>query len=73
MEPFQIEVSILDDSKTLLVYPGPNKGTYDVFEDKRRLGIVYREPNQGGIWCSKDPIPMELINLIGDCIDAYEN
>ena len=73
MEPFQIEISILDDSKTLLVYPGPNKGTYDVFEDRRRLGIVYRDRSQGGIWCSKDPIPTELVNLIGDGIDAYEN
>lgn len=73
MEPFQIEISMLDDSKTLLVYPGPNKGTYDVFEDRRRLGIVYRDRSLGGIWCSKDPIPIELVNLIGDRIDAFEN
>jgi len=72
MEPFQIEISILDDSKTLLVYPGPNEGTYDVFEDRRRLGIVYRDPSQSGIWCSKDPLPMELVNMIGENIDAYE-
>jgi len=73
MEPFQIEINILDDSKTLLVYPGPNKGTYDVFEDGRRLGILYRDHSQGGIWCSKDPIPMELVDLIGERIDAFEN
>jgi hypothetical protein len=72
MEPFQIEISIADRSQTLLVYPGPNRGSYDIFEDQRRLGIIYRDDTNDSMWCSKDPIPVELINLIGDKIDAYE-
>ncbi len=72
MEPFQIEINISDNPRTLLVYQIPKEETYDVFEDRHRLGIIYRDKANGGIWCSKDPIPMELVNLIGEGIDAYE-
>ena len=73
MEPFQIEINIADTPRTLLVYHLSKEEKYDVFEDRYRLGIIYRDKANGGIWCSKDPIPMELVNLIGEGIDAYED
>jgi hypothetical protein len=72
MQPFQIQIDIAGNMQTLLVYADPDKSSYDVFENKHRLGILYKDQDNGGIWCSKDPMPLELINMIGDAIDAYE-
>jgi len=72
MEPFEIEIDTDGISKTLMVYTNPIEGSYDIFEDKHRLGVIYRDQEKGGIWCSKNHLPMELINLMGSRIDAYE-
>jgi len=33
---------------------------------------VYKDTENNNCWCSDEPIPMEIINLIGKQIDAYE-
>lgn len=72
MEPFDIEINISGNINSLLVFPDPYEPIYEVYEDKNRLGIVYKDPENNDQWCSDEPIPMEVIRLIGERIDAYE-
>lgn len=72
IEPFAIEIETETTCSHLHVYPNPDKTSYDIFEDKSRLAMVFRDIENGGVWCSDDPIPMELINLIGSQIDLVE-
>ncbi|WP_316835168.1 hypothetical protein [Pedobacter nutrimenti] len=72
MEPFDIQIDISGNISTLLVFPDPYEPIYEVYEDKNRLGVVYKDTENNNCWCSDEPIPMEIINLIGKQIDAYE-
>lgn len=70
-EPFEIEVTIEGNPEKLLVIPDREETKYELFDQYTSIGTVWPDENkQGRIWCGEGLVARELLDQIGEQIDA---
>lgn len=56
-EPFEIQVSIEGELKSLLVVPDREEARYAIFEQHVPLGTIWKESGDvGKIWCGEGAV-----------------
>lgn len=71
-EPFEIQVSIEGNMERLLVIPDREEPKYELFDEHTSIGTAWTvEENQLKRWCAEGAVAQELLDQIGEQIDAY--
>lgn len=70
-DPFEIQVNIEGETKSLLVMPDREMPGYAVFDQHTLLGRIWKEP--GKTWCAEGVVVNALLAPIGEQIEEYLN
>ncbi|TKC62048.1 hypothetical protein FBD94_07370 [Pedobacter hiemivivus] len=73
-EPFEIQVTIEGETKSLLVVPDREEPKYEIFDQYTSLGTIWQETdNTGKIWCGEGLVVNELLTQLGMQLEDYLN
>ncbi|MBB5437975.1 hypothetical protein HDC92_001649 [Pedobacter sp. AK017] len=73
-EPFEIQVTIEGEIKSLLVVPAREELKYEVFDQLTSLGLIWQEIGKTGkIWCGEGIVVRALVAELGEQVENYLN
>ena len=73
-EPFEIQVTIEGETKSLLVVPDREDPKYEIFDQYTSLGTIWQETDKTGkIWCGEGLVVNELLTQLGTQVEDYLN
>jgi hypothetical protein len=73
-EPFEIQVTIEGETKSLLVVPDREEPKYEIFDQYTSLGTIWQETDKTGkIWCGEGLVVTELLTQLGTQVEDYLN
>jgi len=73
-EPFEIQVTIEGEPKSLLVVPDREEPKYEIFDEYTSLGTIWQETDYAGkIWCGEGLVVKELLTQLGMQVEDYLN
>jgi hypothetical protein len=74
MEPFDIQVMVEGNMESLLVIPNAEENNFKIFDDITYVGTVWTEDRDNKkVWCADGMIARELLDQIGQQIDAFKS
>ncbi|TCC93150.1 hypothetical protein [Pedobacter hiemivivus] len=73
-EPFEIQVTIEGETKSLLVVPDREDPKYEIFDEYTSLGTIWQDTDKTGkIWCGEGLVVNELLTQLGTQVEDYLN
>lgn len=73
-DPFEIQVNIEGETKSLLVVPDREEPKYAIFEQHVSLGTIWQETGKTGkVWCGEGMAVKALLTQLGEQVENYLN
>lgn len=73
-EPFEIQVTIEGETKSLLVVPDREESKYQIFDQHTSLGLIWQENGKTGkVWCGEGMVVRALVTELGEQVENYLN
>ncbi|NQX53017.1 hypothetical protein HQN86_05275 [Pedobacter panaciterrae] len=73
-EPFEIQVTIEGEVKSLLVVPDREEPKYAIFDQHIPLGTMWQESGKTGkVWCGEGVVVKALLTQLGEQLEDYLN
>lgn len=73
-EPFELQVTIEGEARSLLVVPDREEPKYEIFDQYTSLGTIWQESDKTGkIWCGEGMTVKALLTQLGEQVEDYLN
>lgn len=73
-EPFEIQVTLEGEARSLLVIPDREEPKYQIFDRHTSLGMVWQESGKSGkVWCGEGIAVKALLTQLGEQVEDYLN